>query len=252
MVTKVTGDAVDNNISIPLDFAGVPGGFDIDADKGDDRVVGSAEDDIIKGGKGDDTLLGGDGNDTIIAGKHDDTVYGGTGDDYIEGNLGGDTLYGGKGRDEIKGGDGDDFIYGVKGNNTLEGGAGRDTIDTGLNGSTVDGGTGDDVIRANATKGGWHTLTGGNGADSFEFYGMGVKKRSLVEITDFELGIDSFSIAGQSDFDFMADYLAGSADATLSQNGADAVLRLDHGLTVTFADTDMNDLLAEYSAAAVI
>lgn len=251
MVTKVLGSAGNDTLSVPLDYAGVEGGFEIIADKGNDRVVGSAEDDILKGGKGDDTLLGGLGDDTIVAGKHDDYVDGGAGDDHIEGNLGNDTLYGGKGRDEIFGGDGDDFIYGVKGNNILDGGAGRDTIDTGLNGSVVDGGSGQDLIKANASKGGWHTLTGGTEADTFDFYGMGAKKRSLVEITDFELGLDEFVIAGQSDDAFMADYLAGTANASLSQSGDDLVLRLDHGLTLTFADTDMDAFITEYSATEI-
>lgn len=252
MVTQVFGTAFNDDISIPLEYPGVEGGFEVLADKGNDRVVGSAGDDIIKGGKGDDTLLGGFGDDTIIAGKHDDFVDGGAGNDYIEGNLGNDTLYGGKGHDEIKGGPGDDFIYGVKGNNSLDGGAGNDTIDTGLNGTVVFGGSGQDLIKANATKGGWHTLTGGTEADTFEFYGMGAKKRSLVTITDFELGVDDFVIAGQSDDDFMADLLAGTADATLTQNGTDLVLRLDQGLTLTFLNTEMDAFVSEYSAPSIV
>jgi len=81
---------------------------------------------------------------------------------------------------------------------------------------------------------------------------MGAKKRSLVEITDFELGLDQFVIAGQSDDDFMADFLAGDADATLTQNADDLVLRLDKGLTLTFADTDMDAFVAEYSPLLVV
>ncbi|WP_298258785.1 calcium-binding protein [uncultured Litoreibacter sp.] len=252
MVTKVNGTADNDDISIPLLYPGDDDTFEVVAGKGDDRVVGSSSDDILKGGKGEDTILGGAGDDVIIAGKHDDFVNGGDGADDISGNLGNDTLYGGKGKDVIDGGAGDDIIYGVKGNNTLSGGAGRDTIDTGLNGSVVDGGSGQDHIKANATKGGWHTLTGGSEADTFEFYGMGAKKRSLVTITDFEIGLDDFIIAGQSDVDFMADLLAGEADATLTQDGSDLVLRLDRGLTLTFDDTDMAEFTAEYSALAIV
>lgn len=247
MATTVFGTFGDDAISLSLLYPDAAEGAQVLADKGNDRVVGSSFDDVLKGGKGADTLLGGAGADTIVAGKHDDFVNGGDGADDISGNLGNDTLYGGKGADLIKGGDGNDMIYGVKGNNTLFGGAGNDWIDTGLNGSVVDGGVGDDVIRANASKGGWHTLTGGSGADSFEFYGMGAKKRSLVEVTDFELGVDSFTIAGQSDDDFMAGFLASGEGATLTQNGDDLVLRLDKGLTLTFADTDMDAFTAEYS-----
>ncbi|SHF30284.1 Hemolysin-type calcium-binding repeat-containing protein [Litoreibacter ascidiaceicola] len=251
MVTTVLGTSGNDDISIPLLGLEDEDGFLVRAGKGNDRVVGSAEDDVLRGGKGEDTLLGGFGDDTIIAGKHDDFVNGGDGADDISGNLGNDTLYGGKGADVIDGGAGDDFIFGVKGNNTLNGGAGRDTIDTGLNGSVVDGGSGQDHIMANATKGGWHTLTGGSQADTFEFYGMGAKKRSLVTITDFEIGLDDFVIAGVSDDDYMASLLAGEADATLTQSGDDLVLRLDRGLTLTFADTDMDDFVAEYSAPMI-
>ncbi|SFR33177.1 calcium-binding protein [Litoreibacter janthinus] len=252
MVTIVEGTSGNDDISIPLLYPEAEGGFEVRAGKGDDRVVGSAEDDILNGGKGEDTLLGGFGDDTIIAGKHDDFVDGGDGADDISGNLGNDTLYGGKGADVIDGGAGDDFIFGVKGNNTLLGGAGRDTIDTGLNGSVVDGGSGRDYIKANATKGGWHTLTGGSQADTFEFYGMGAKKRSLVTITDFEIGLDDFIIAGQSDEDFMADLLAGDAAATLTQDGTDLVLRLDQGLTLTFQDTDLDEFTAAYDDPLIV
>ncbi|MEP3347325.1 MAG: calcium-binding protein [Litoreibacter sp.] len=247
MVTTVLGTSGDDDISIPLLYPGVDSEYTIIADKGNDRVVGGDGDDFINGGKGEDILLGGAGNDTIVAGKHDDFVDGGAGNDDISGGLGGDTLYGGKGADIIEGGDGDDFIYGVKGNNTLSGGAGSDTIDTGLHGSVANGGNGEDHILANTTKGGWHTLTGGADADTFEFYGMGAKKRSLVTVTDFELGLDDFIIAGQSDEDFMADFLAGAADATLTQDGSDLVLRLDKGLTLTFDDTDLSEFTAHYS-----
>jgi len=252
MVTTVKGTTGNDDISIPLLYPGDTGGFLVRGGKGDDRIVGSSEDDTLRGGKGADTILGGFGDDTIVAGKHDDFVDGGDGADNISGNLGNDTLYGGKGADIINGGSGNDFIFGVKGNNTLNGGAGRDTIDTGLNGSVVDGGSGKDLIKANATKGGWHTLTGGTAADTFEFYGMGAKKRSLVTITDFEIGLDDFVIAGVSDDDYMASLLAGEAAATLTQDGADLVLRLDQGLTLTFQDTDMDEFTAAYSDPLIV
>jgi len=132
MVTKVFGTSGNDDISIPLSDPDATEGFEIRAGKGDDRVVGSSEDDVIRGGKGEEP-----------------------------------------------------------------------------------------------------------------------KKRSLVEITDFELGLDQFVIAGQSDDDFMADLLAGEADATLTQNAEDLVLRLDKGLTLTFADTDMDAFMAEFSPLIV-
>ena len=73
----------------------------------------------------------------------------------------------------------------------------------------------------------------------------------MVTVTDFELGVDDFIIAGQSGEAFMAGFLAGDADATLTQDGTDLVLRLDRGLTLTFDDTDLGDFVAEYNAFAI-
>jgi hypothetical protein len=74
---------------------------------------------------------------------------------------------------------------------------------------------------------------------------------SVVAVTGFELGVDDFIIAGQSGEAFMAGFLAGDADATLTQDGTDLVLRLDRGLTLTFDDTDLGDFVAEYNAFAI-
>lgn len=231
---------------------GGDGGDEIGAGKGDDTVDGGAGDDTIRGGKGEDTIDGGSGDDRIIAGKHDDVVNGGLGEDYVAGNEGDDILKGGKGSDEIYGGRGNDMIYGVKGNNQLFGGAGDDMINTGRNGSTANGGSGEDLIRAYGKNGGNHTLTGGTEADTFEFYALSSSKRSRSEITDFELGLDSFVISGVSDDDFMADVLAGTSTATLTDTGEDVVLRLAQGLTVTFSDTELDDFIATYSDTPVV
>jgi hypothetical protein len=87
-------------------------GVEIDAQGGDDQVVGSDNDDVVLGGEGDDHLRGQEGDDLIL---------GGEGNDHIQGNAGNDTLVGGKG---------DDALYANRGENTIVYGLGdgRDTV----------------------------------------------------------------------------------------------------------------------------
>ena len=65
-------------------------GRTINAENGKDTVIGTAGDDILRGGNGKDTLLGNGG---------DDTLFGGNGADILNGGGGNDTLNGGNGND---------------------------------------------------------------------------------------------------------------------------------------------------------
>ena len=103
--------------------------------KGNDKLYGTNDDDIVKGNAGKDVLYGGWGDDKLYGGKGDDKLYGGDGDDILYGEAGNDklygsdgddTLYGGKGDDKLYGGDGEDIINGGKGDDRLYGGAGAD------------------------------------------------------------------------------------------------------------------------------
>ena len=68
-----------------------------------DSSIGSAGDDVIKGGFGDDVLRGHSGNDRLM---------GNAGDDFLEGGEGEDVLVGGAGRDTLSGGPGaDQFVF---------------------------------------------------------------------------------------------------------------------------------------------
>src|SRR3546814_528050 len=70
--------------------------YEIYALKGNDRVVGTAFDDLIDGGTGHDDLFGGAGNDTFT----------------VSGSTNGDDLFdGGDGHDVVVGSDGDDRIH---------------------------------------------------------------------------------------------------------------------------------------------
>lgn len=226
------------------------GGNDIiDGGLGNDTVHGGAGDDLIAGGRGDDDLFGGDGNDIINAGNGADFVFGGNGNDILNGAGGDDHLVGGKGNDVINGGSGDDLILGTKGHNVLSGGIGNDTINTGDHTSTVDGGDGDDLIVARLKKGGDHTLTGGAGADTFEFVYQSNKKSADVTITDFELGVDEFIIGGMSGEEWVTAYFAfGEAFEIdiLSEVDGNAVLEIGNNDTITFEGVSEAEFLAYY------
>ena len=96
---------------------------------GNDRLIGGAGDDELRGGDGNDTLIGGAGNDTLAGDAGDDRLVGGEGDDVLAWISGNDTMIGGEGNDrfelfgsnfshlEIFGGDGVDSL-------TLTGSAG--------------------------------------------------------------------------------------------------------------------------------
>jgi hypothetical protein len=85
---------------------------------GNDRIVGTAGDDIIFGDDG----LGG------VPGTGHDWIMGGGGNDEINGEEGDDIIIGGDGDDEIDGGTGNDVIDGRFGVDTLAGGGGNDTF----------------------------------------------------------------------------------------------------------------------------
>lgn len=87
-------------------------GLDVSADAFFDLVqakdwVGLAEfvrqgDDRILGTKNNDTLLGGDGNDSFVSGTGRDLINGGSGNDTMEAMGGHDVMTGGKGADQFQ------------------------------------------------------------------------------------------------------------------------------------------------------
>ena len=103
----------------------------------DDRVTGSALNDMIHarpgndylhGKAGDDLLYGQKGHDGIRGGDGNDIIFGGKGIDFINADRGIDLIYGGKANDRIYGGDGDDILFGDGGNDYLCGEIGADTL----------------------------------------------------------------------------------------------------------------------------
>ena len=162
---------------------GIAGGFTIAAgvkienaltSRGDDkifgnqvenRLVGKAGNDLIRGAQSADTLIGGNGNDRLFGGSDNDLLKGNGAADQIKGGKGHDRLQGGNGNDNLLGGLGDDTVLGGKGNDTLDGGDGQDTLI---------GGPGRDQ------------LTGGADADQFRFSEGSGKD----QVTDFDISED--------------------------------------------------------------
>src|SRR5690349_14241534 len=62
-------------------------------------LIGTADNDTLKGGAGADSLSGGDGNDVLDGAGGGDTLDGGAGNDTLQGGHGGDVLTGGAGAD---------------------------------------------------------------------------------------------------------------------------------------------------------
>lgn len=255
----------------------------IEGGAGDDTISAGAGDDDIDGGEGADNLDGGTGVDTLrylnsdgrvfvdlgaqtATGGHAtgdtianfenvigsiwaDTLIGSSGSNTIHGKGGNDRIYAGKGNDIVYGGSGDDIILGIKGHNELYGEAGNDTVNTGDHTSTVDAGAGDDLIVARMKKGADHMLTGGAGADTFEFVYQNAKKAADVTITDFELGVDQFVIGGLSaeawvDINFA---LAGALGSDiLSEVNGNAVLEIGLNDTITFEGISEADFTTYY------
>jgi Ca2+-binding RTX toxin-like protein len=69
--------------------------------RGNDKLYGSAADNLLVGNEGDDELRGDTGDDTIYAGDGMDTMFGGPGDDLLSGDNGLDTFDGGDGQGDI-------------------------------------------------------------------------------------------------------------------------------------------------------
>ncbi|NEZ63528.1 hypothetical protein D0962_12165 [Leptolyngbyaceae cyanobacterium CCMR0082] len=130
------------------------------------------------GGLGDDQILGSDGDD-ILRGDHDRRDPGGWvgGDDVIWGRLGNDRIGGKGGNDTLFGGAGDDVIWGDDGDDLLRGGLGNDI----LTGDNFSGGSGADRF----------ILAAGEGRDIIRDFEVGIDLIGLADgltYADLSLG----------------------------------------------------------------
>src|SRR5207244_13580570 len=80
-------------------------------DQGACTIIGTAQDDVLRGTTGDD--------DTICGLGGQDRIYGRAGDDLLLGDAGNDRLYGGLGNDGMIGGAGIDYCKQGQGHGTF-------------------------------------------------------------------------------------------------------------------------------------
>jgi Ca2+-binding RTX toxin-like protein len=78
-------------------------------------IIGTPENDILRGTPGDDVIVGLAGNDVIDGRGGDDRICGGNGNDVIQAGEGSDRVDGGAGNDVIN------AVDGVRGNDTVNG-----------------------------------------------------------------------------------------------------------------------------------
>lgn len=143
----------------------------------------------------------------------------------------------------VHAGDGRDFVIIRGGGNTVYGEAGNDYLIARHDGSVLDGGTGDDRLVADIRRGGDHILTGGEGADGFEFLFGATRHAAQTAITDFELGVDSLRVDG------VAIDLSDLPDGMMVGTDEDGSIILSVGLNDTLTlrgitETDLTGLLA--------
>ena len=173
-VLTITGDALDNSITVSRDAAGkllvnggavaVLGGTPTVANTtliqalglgGNDTITlsevngalpranlfGGSGNDILTGGSGNDLIFGQSGNDTELGKGGNDTLHGGANSDTLTGGTGNDQVFGGMGGDRMiwNPGDGTDLNEGGDGNDTVEvnGGNGAEQFTVTPNGSRV-------------------------------------------------------------------------------------------------------------------
>ena len=217
---------------------------DVDLDQittGSEKIYAYGGDDTVEAGGGNDWIYGGDGNDSLRGGQGNDKIWGNNGNDQLFGGEGNDQLLGGRGNDTLRGGLGDDRLFGNKGNNELYGGDGNDYISTGDQSSIAFGNTGNDTFEIRAKKGGDHEVTGGAGADEFNFVGMGTSAVSENIIHDFLIGTDSFSIDGMDAYTYFD-----TALYNLSGDTTETVLTTAGGDTITFEGVGVVDFFSEF------
>lgn len=168
-----------------------------------------------------------------------------------------DLLQGGSGHDEIEGGAGNDILRGGDGNGILKGDEGNDDLDGQEGTEKLFGGAGDDILRAGGSKpviievkpsgqkeriqGDFDRLTGGDGNDTFGFYGYG-----SFEITDFTVGQDRLffdsEILGIHSLDELMAYITGFDDQ--GNNGFTAIF-LDGAASIELVGVNINTITAD-------
>ena len=147
-------------------------------------IVGTPDDDWLKGTIGDDVIFGRGGDDRIRGIGGDDVLCGGNGEDHVDGGPGSDFVMGEGGDDVLGGGDGRDTLRGHGGDDEVDGGEGLDTygfhdadgpVDVDLKQRVATGEGTDSLFRIQEVFGSPYggTLRGTDGHDVFWTLGEG-------------------------------------------------------------------------------
>jgi Ca2+-binding RTX toxin-like protein len=174
-VLTVTGDSLDNNITLSRNAAGnilvnggavtIGGGTATVGNTTAIKVLGLGGNDVltiseVNGALPKADLFGGAGNDVLTGGSGNDQLFGESGNDTLLGKGGFDLLFGGNDNDTLTGGDADDQAFGQSGNDRMIWNPGDDTD---LN----EGGANTDTVEVN----------GGGGAEQFTTTANGTRVR---------------------------------------------------------------------------
>ena len=237
-VLSVSGDSLDNTITISRDAAGqllvnsgvvpVAGGVPTFANTAQIQVFGLFGNDRLtldeaNGALPRANLFAGSGDDVVTGGSGTDQIFGQAGADSLLGKGSTDFLFGGTEADVLTGGDADDQVFGEEGADRLVWSPGDDT-------DLDEGGPDTDTVEIN----------GGNGAETFTTTANGVRVRfDRVAPAPFALDIgttenvqlnanagdDRFTATGNlAPLTKLIVDAGPGADAVLGGNGADVVL----------------------------
>ncbi|MEL0614950.1 Ig-like domain-containing protein, partial [Marinomonas arenicola] len=197
IITDTTDDVVGGD-DTPTEFEGMAAGLD-DNIAWFESNTGIEDDTTDNVDQNDKSWDDGEEGSYIVGTGNNDTIKGNGGDDHIVGNNSQDDLYGGSGQDWIEGGDGDDHIYGDDSSDLLDGGSGQDNIYGGAGNDILRGEDGDDTLLGEAGNDiliggqGQDTLTGGDGSDLFILQDPSTD--GIDKITDFNVNSDALDVS---------------------------------------------------------
>ncbi|MPZ08979.1 MAG: family 16 glycosylhydrolase [Kiloniellaceae bacterium] len=219
----------------------------VQADGGNDTLIGTAAGEVLQGGSGDDLMYGKAGDDRLFGEAGDDILHGNVGIDYFDGGSGSDTvdfrlaniglrldLAAGEARlgaapdsaverlvsiENVTGGRGNDTLIGDDGANVLRGREGSDSLTGGRGADLLGGGSGADLFCFMKLD-----RSGGDGHDSITGFGRGQDRLAFGDVIDAD---------GDGDAD-LGDLLAAVGSVSDSGLGGDVTVAFDNGATITF------------------